>query len=162
SGQATITASSGSISGSTTTLHVQAAVVTSIAVTPNPAATGVGIARQLTAIGTFSDGSTANINSTATWTSSGPSVRTVSGGLASGVAPGATSITAALDGVSGTTTLTVTSHAWTPTGAMATPRGSHTATLLGNGKVLAAGGNYGINFAGAEIYDPITSRWSPA
>ena len=53
--------------------------------------------------------------------------------------------------------------AWTPTaGAMATPRESHTATLLSNGKVLVAGGNT-VGFAAlksAELYDPVTKTWS--
>jgi hypothetical protein len=47
---------------------------------------------------------------------------------------------------------------------MGTPRRYHTATLLPNGKVLAAGGYHeatGILTA-AELYDPATGTWCPA
>jgi len=55
---------------------------------------------------------------------------------------------------------------WTATGSMATARAYHTATLLGNGKVLVAGGtNYVVApnttyFASAELYDPATGSWT--
>jgi hypothetical protein len=57
---------------------------------------------------------------------------------------------------------------WESAGAMSTPRRSHAATLLEDGRVLVVGGigesdsttipNY---LANAEIYDPATNRWSP-
>lgn len=50
-----------------------------------------------------------------------------------------------------------TTGTWSPTGSMATGRTSHTATLLPNGKVLAAGGVYAVNgatTASAELYEP--------
>jgi hypothetical protein len=52
---------------------------------------------------------------------------------------------------------------WSPTGSMATARIAHTATLLPNGKVLAAGGmgEDQVNLSTAELYDPATGRWSP-
>ena len=52
---------------------------------------------------------------------------------------------------------------WSPTGQLAIDRGrdAHTATLLGNGKVLVAGGE---NLSGylnsADLYDPVTGAWS--
>src|SRR5262249_34043037 len=53
---------------------------------------------------------------------------------------------------------------WSSTGAMATARESHTATLLPNGKVIVAGGfnpdPFFTIFASAEIYDPSTGSWS--
>ena len=48
---------------------------------------------------------------------------------------------------------------WTATGAMATGRCGHTATLLPNGKVLVAG-NRIIGGASAELYDPTTGTWT--
>ena len=47
---------------------------------------------------------------------------------------------------------------WLPVGDLSTPRSSHTATLLPNGKVLVAGGFWdGFGFvATAELYDPAT------
>jgi len=54
---------------------------------------------------------------------------------------------------------------WTPTGSMGTARQWHTATLLPNGKVLAAGGHQQtpatIGLASAEIFDPGTGTWTP-
>ena len=47
-------------------------------------------------------------------------------------------------------------------GLLATERGYHTATLLPDGRVLAAGGNTGLApTATAEIYDPATAIWTP-
>jgi len=49
---------------------------------------------------------------------------------------------------------------WTATGSMVSKRGSHTATLLGNGKVLVAGGSDANIHASAELYDPGSGTWS--
>jgi hypothetical protein len=52
---------------------------------------------------------------------------------------------------------------WTPAAAMATPRIFHTATLLGDGRVLVFGGVRDGDYregTGAEIYDPATNRWT--
>lgn len=60
--------------------------------------------------------------------------------------------------------LTQAAHAaiWATNGPMTTPRSSHTATLLPNGKVLVAGGitNGSARTATAEIYDPATGTWT--
>ena len=52
--------------------------------------------------------------------------------------------------------------AWTATGSMSTPRSSHTATLLPNGRVLVAGGYIGTStyLPGAELYDPASGSWT--
>jgi hypothetical protein len=57
------------------------------------------------------------------------------------------------------------SGTWSATGSLGTARELHTATLLSNGKVLVAGGQftaggYIINLASAELYDPATGTWS--
>src|SRR5438094_87622 len=49
---------------------------------------------------------------------------------------------------------------WTPTGNMAIPREHHTATLLGDGTVLVAGGDSRPATATAEIYHPDTRSWT--
>ena len=60
------------------------------------------------ATGTYSDGSTAVLTSTVTWTSGTVGVATInSSGLASGVGAGTTVITATLGAVNGTANLTI-------------------------------------------------------
>jgi N-acetylneuraminic acid mutarotase len=51
---------------------------------------------------------------------------------------------------------------WSSTGAMNAARGSLTATVLPNGKVLAAGGINGADnpIPSAELYDPATGKWT--
>jgi hypothetical protein len=53
---------------------------------------------------------------------------------------------------------------WASTGSLNTRRTGHTATLLPNGKVLAAGGlNRPFNYTtinSAELYDPVSGGWS--
>jgi N-acetylneuraminic acid mutarotase len=54
---------------------------------------------------------------------------------------------------------------WTPTGSLATKRSGHSATLLSNGKVLVAGGQFNaggyiITLSSAELYDPVSGTWS--
>lgn len=53
-------------------------------------------------------------------------------------------------------------NSWTPISELATPRFSHRATLLTNGKVLiASGANTGNSLTtSAELYDPTTGQWS--
>ncbi|HXN01722.1 MAG TPA: kelch repeat-containing protein [Candidatus Dormibacteraeota bacterium] len=52
---------------------------------------------------------------------------------------------------------------WSATGSMAVNRGSHTATLLPDGRVLVVGGMQTFRaVASAEVYDPQTRTWSSA
>lgn len=51
------------------------------------------------------------------------------------------------------------SPAWTATALMTATRSNHSATLLADGRVLAAGGGYGA-VSTAEIYDPDSGRWT--
>ena len=109
SGSTTITASLNGMQA-TATLNVGQAtrVVTAIAVSPASSSISVGATQQLNATATYNDGSTGNVNSTATWTSSAPAVATVnSSGLATGLTSGSTTITASLNGLSGSGTLNV-------------------------------------------------------
>jgi len=53
------------------------------------------------------------------------------------------------------------SGTWAPTGAMLSARDGHTATILTNGKVLAAGGtNNGVALTSAELYNPTAGTWA--
>jgi hypothetical protein len=166
-GSTAITATSGSVSGSAT-LNVTPAIVESIAITPNPAVTGIGKTRQLAATGRFSDGTTATVTNMATWSSGSPAVATVGAatGLTAGVSQGSSTISATIGSITASTSLSVVANAWVPTGSLSTGRVYPTATLLSNGTVLAAGGvgvaNADQAWATAELYNPIAGVWSPA
>jgi Big-like domain-containing protein/ASPM-SPD-2-Hydin domain-containing protein len=113
-GPLTITAKDGNITG-TAQLNVTGSSVTltSIVVTPNPATVGVGGTIQFTATGHFSDGTTRDITTGSTWSSSDTEVATIDPetGLAMGVAvsDGAITIRATAVGteIFGTAQLTV-------------------------------------------------------
>jgi trimeric autotransporter adhesin len=108
-GNTTVQATSGSISGSTG-LTVTLPVLVSIAVTPSNSSIAGGTTQQFTATGTYSDGSTQNLTSSVAWTSTNTAVATIStGGLATGVATGSTTIQATSGSITGSTGLTVTS-----------------------------------------------------
>src|SRR5436309_3266716 len=49
---------------------------------------------------------------------------------------------------------------WQLTGGLNTPRQTATATLLQNGKVLAAGGAAHTFLSSAELFDPATGSWT--
>ena len=92
------------------TTTAPAPTLSSIAVIPaTPANLAVGSTQQFTASGIYSGGSSANITSQVTWTSSNATVATISTiGLATGVASGSANITASASGVtSPAVTLTV-------------------------------------------------------
>jgi uncharacterized protein YjdB len=104
-GAATITATSGGVTGSVTVAVLPALV--SIAVTAANPSLAVGQTLQLTAMGTYSDGSSRSLTSTATWSSSNLAAATVAAGVASGVAVGPATITAAANGMTGSVSLNV-------------------------------------------------------
>ncbi|MDD3764850.1 MAG: Ig-like domain-containing protein [Nevskiales bacterium] len=97
----------------TADITVSAAELVSIAVNP-PTQTGPkGVPQTFTAVGTYTDSSTAGITDSVTWSSSDPSVATISNaagseGKASTVGVGQTTIEATSGSVSGSATLTVT------------------------------------------------------
>jgi hypothetical protein len=98
-------------SGSATTKST--ATLVSISVTPySPANLAVGSTQRFVATGIYSDGTTPNITSQVTWTSSNNSIASIATGLATGVAIGSTSITASQSGItSPSVTLTVITSA---------------------------------------------------
>jgi uncharacterized protein YjdB len=88
---------------------VTSASLTSISVTPTNPSIAQGTTQQFTAIGTYSDGTSWDITSEVTWKSDNTSVATVSPtGLATTVAQGTATITAASGNISGSVTLTIT------------------------------------------------------
>jgi len=87
-------------------------VLRSISVSPSAPQLALGVTQQFTANGTFSDGTTRDVSSQATWSSSSSAVATVtSSGLAKAVGVGSAQIQASSNSVSGSTTLQVTSAA---------------------------------------------------
>jgi trimeric autotransporter adhesin len=105
-GKTTITATLGSVSA-TAAVTVTNASLTSITLSPANPNVALGRSRQFAAAGNLSDGSTQTLLG-ATWSSSSPTIAVVNSlGLAMGTSPGTTTITAALNGISGTTNFTV-------------------------------------------------------
>jgi hypothetical protein len=85
-----------------------AATLKSVSVTPASANIAAGATQQFTATATYSDGSTANVSSTASWTVATPAVATVnSSGLTTGAAAGSAMVTASLSGITANASLTV-------------------------------------------------------
>jgi hypothetical protein len=89
-----------------------APTLSSIAVAPANPRVRVGANQQLTATGSFSDGSTQDITASVTWTSSADASATVSNaggssGVVTAAAIGSATITAAFGPATGTTTLTI-------------------------------------------------------
>lgn len=108
SGQTTIVAASGSVSGSAQ-LTVDSATLLSIALSPATSSVASGIVQQFTATGAFSDGSRRSLTTYVSWSTSSSAVATItSSGTASCVGPGTATITATLGPVTGTANLTVT------------------------------------------------------
>jgi hypothetical protein len=88
----------------------------SIAVTPASTSIAAGFTQQFSATGTFSDGSTQSVSTSATWASSNISLATIGAGtgLATALATGTTQVTATIGSVvSQPATLTVTSSTGT-------------------------------------------------
>jgi hypothetical protein len=108
-GTTTVTATAGDIGGSAS-VHVAGLV--SLSVTPANPTIVIGAPQQISAIGTFTDGSTQNVSTSAIWTSSNSSVviiGTMAGfqGLAIGATAGTSTITATYGGFSASTPINV-------------------------------------------------------
>ena len=108
-GVVTITAQSGTITG-TATLNVTAAAANlmSIIVAPATSSIPVNTTQQFSATGSYADGSRSDLTTLVTWNSSSTAVATVDiNGIATGVAPGTSTVSASIGGVTGSTTLAV-------------------------------------------------------
>ncbi|HEX3104258.1 MAG TPA: Ig-like domain-containing protein [Terriglobales bacterium] len=143
-GNATITAKIGTISSSASVI-VEGSSLVSIKITPQSLKLPATIETQLTAMGTFSDGQQLDLTSAVTWTSSTPSVATVSNsadtaGIATGVAQGSTTVSAAFAGVSATTPLVITVTNATLTSIQVTPSAPN--IPLGSSQLFAAQGTF--------------------
>ena len=118
---ATLVASIG-CGGSNSTGSVNKATLQSIQVTPAVTSVVVGANQTFKATGMYSDGSTQDMTASAQWSSSSTSVATISGGgVATCNSAGITTITANAQGMSGTSTLTVTATPPSLTSIAVTP-----------------------------------------
>jgi trimeric autotransporter adhesin len=106
-GSTVITATIGGLSG-TVTFTVTAATLVSINVTPPNQTIATLTSQDFTARGLYTDNTTQNLTSQATWASSNPGVATLNGEIATGIAAGTTTISATFGGITGSTQLHVT------------------------------------------------------
>jgi uncharacterized protein YjdB len=111
SGAASITAKSGTFTSSAaiTVSGGTSVTLTAIAISPASPTIPINTTQQLTATGSYSDGSSRDLTSLVTWSSSTIANATVdAAGLVSGIAAGTATITATLGSVSKSTSVTVT------------------------------------------------------
>jgi hypothetical protein len=118
-------------------LTVTSATLTALVVTPVTTVVGINGDVQFTATGVFSDNSTEDLTSQAAWSSSVATYALISDtGLATGLNPGTTTITAMYGSVSGSATLNVTTATLvsinvTPANPIAPPRSRIQMTAIG-------------------------------
>ncbi|EGM78318.1 Ig-like domain-containing protein [Rheinheimera sp. A13L] len=149
-GNTEISATLGALSASTR-LTVTDAILMSIQLTPVNANLFVGVSRQFSATGVYSDGTSQDISALVSWDSSAQATATIDStsganhGLASGLAAGATQISATLGTVSAETTLTV--NAATLSSIVVTPLISTVTTGLSRQFVATA------NYADGSSFD---------
>jgi hypothetical protein len=156
-GTATIAAAVGGISGSTP-LYVSSATLSSITVTPSTTIIA-GQTQQFDAVGHYTDGSTADLTTGATWTSGTPATATInSAGLATSLATGSTTIQAASGGVSGTAPLAVALQLFA---GVAAPGATATVTASGSNVTLSTGDVLAQAHVGAETVGMTFGPYSP-
>lgn len=124
----------GSKSSSTTT---PAPTLLSIAVTPATPTVAVGLTKQMTATGSYSDGTSAAITTGLTWSVKGSNISVLSAtGLVTGKAIGTDTVTATVGSVTGSTDVTVRGP-WDAINA----GGNHTVARRADGSLYAWGWN---------------------
>ena len=107
-GTVTITGSINGQTAATASLTISNATIQNITVTPATPTIALGALQQFVASGLFSDGSTQDITSVVTWSSSTPTVAVVNqNGVASSATHGQTNINATFKGTTGSTLLSV-------------------------------------------------------
>jgi hypothetical protein len=106
-GSSSISAGFGGVTG-TTTFTVNPPALDAIALSPGYATIFFDGTQQFSSSGIYTDGSTKDFTSVATWSSSNPTIATIAaGGLATAVKQGSTTIQAVYQGISGQTIATV-------------------------------------------------------
>ena len=152
SGTTKISATFNSVTGSTSFTVI---ALISIAISPSNPNVVFGSKLQLTATGTYSDGSTPDITATAVWSSTSPGVATVNAtGLVTSVHEGTTTIHATQNGVTGSTQLSVAGSAVSI--VLTTDNQSlRMQAQPGTSFTTASGGNNVVYIDEAETYQPI-------
>jgi hypothetical protein len=139
-GTSAITAARNGVTSPAATLTITTATLTSIAVTAATPAVPAGATQQFTATGTYSDGSTLDLTASVTWHSADATKAIIaSSGLATAVAAGTSSITAAKSGVT-SPPITLTVSSVLPTSISVTP--ANPTVQVGVTVQLKAAGNY--------------------
>jgi uncharacterized protein YjdB len=139
-GTSNITAQVGAVVSGPASLTVDGSPLVSLAVTPTNPTVAFGTTLQLTATGTYGDGTVGNVTATASWASSNTAALTVAaGGLATAVAAGTSTATASVGSISGSTTVTVSSAPLTS--ITVTP--TATTLIVGGTVQLDATGTFG-------------------
>ncbi|KTD53680.1 protein with a bacterial immunoglobulin-like domain protein [Legionella santicrucis] len=143
-GSTRITASLSGVTG-VAPLNIIEAVLDSIVVTPANTSLPLGTNQQYKAIGIFSDASEENLTTDVTWTSSDTSVVTISNatdtqGLVQSVSLGNATLKASLNGLSGTTGITVSAAILT--GITVTPADSSIPRGINSTQQMTATGAY--------------------
>src|SRR5438105_12790313 len=163
-GKAQITASKdGLASSSDVTVSLSSGGGTggsSITITPSTVTeTFIGETTQFIATGSLNGGSTQKLTSQVTWASSNTQVATItSGGLATAVAPGTTTITASSGGTIATAALTVTSGGASTNATLTIIPTTATATFSGETTQFIALGNLTGGSATQDLTSNVT--WS--
>ncbi|WP_422822776.1 Ig-like domain-containing protein [Vibrio anguillarum] len=99
-GVVTVHASSGNIASNDVMVNVSSAEIAEITVTPSPVQVAQGQTQQLTAMATYSDGTSSDVTNSVTWTPTDTVTATVTTeGLLSGVEENSTTLTATKAGV---------------------------------------------------------------
>ena len=153
-GTATISANFGSVTG-TTQMTVTDPVLQTIALSAGSSTLLTLSSTNITALGTYSNHTTKDITSMASWSSANSSYVTVSGGTATVLKPGTTSITASLDGVSASVDLTATGGTLTSI----TLNPGTTSLVKGVTRTITATGNFS-NGSSRDITQAVT--WTSA
>lgn len=98
----------GLLSNSTETSKTLTTQLSALSLSPANSSIKLGTTQQFTATATYNDGSTSDVSSTASWTSSTPAIAAVNkSGLATAVSSGSTVVMATLSGLKATANLTV-------------------------------------------------------
>jgi hypothetical protein len=161
SAQLMCTAAAGNSISSFTQATINVIALASINVTPSAPQVAAGGTTQLTATGTYTDGSTQNLTGTATWVSSAPGVASVSAGLVScsagATASGSATISASGATATGTTSASTTVTCLAPVLQSITIAPTQLTLPTGGTAQLAATGHFSSGAA-----QPLTStvQWS--